>query len=231
MRKLIMSEINYDYIVEYIRAIRPPNQGILQEIELKVSSGQEAWPIIKPEVASFLQVLLSIKKPSKILEIGTAVAYSSILMSQYLEPGGHITTIERFDVMQEQAKVNIKKARLNDQITMLEGDALKILPTLEEEQYDVVFMDCGKAQYITFLPECIRLLKDGGILITDNVLHKGVVAKSRYLVPRRQRTSHMRLREFLYTINHHPQLRSSVIPFGDGLAISHKVGGKNSESK
>ena len=196
-----MSEINYDYIVEYIRAIRPPNQGILREIELNITRGEASWPIIKPEVASFLEVLLSIKKPTKILEIGTAVAYSSILMSKHLEPGGHITTIERYDVMQEQAKANIKKANLTDTITMLEGNASEILPNLEEGYFDVIFMDCAKAQYMAFLPECIRVLKDGGILLTDNVLHKGVVAKSRYLIPRRQRTIHMRLREFLYYSN------------------------------
>lgn len=224
-----MSEINYDYIVEYIRAIRPQKKGILQEIELKVKNNQKTWPIIKPEVASFLEVILSIKRPSKILEIGTAVAYSSILMSEYLEPGGDITTIERFDVMQKQAKENINKANLNDKIKILEGNASEILPSLAEKQFDVVFMDCAKAQYITFLPECIRVLKNDGILITDNVLHKGVVAKSRYLVPRRQRTTHMRLREFLYAINHHPQLKSAVLPFGDGVAISHKVGGEDNE--
>lgn len=221
-----MSEINYDYIVEYIRAIRPQKQGLLQDIELKINNNQASWPIIKPEVASFLEVLLSIKKPTHILEIGTAVGYSSILMSQYLEPGGQIITIERFDVIQKQAKENIKKAKANDKIKMLEGNACEILPTLEGAQFDVIFMDCAKAQYISFLPECIRLLKNGGILITDNVLHKGVVAKSRYLVARRQRTTHMRLREFLYAINHHPQLKSAVLPFGDGIAISHKVGGK-----
>lgn len=224
-----MSEINYDYIVEYIRAIRPKETGILQDIELKVANGLASWPIIKPEVASFLQVILSVKKPKKILEIGTAVAYSSILMSQYLEPGGQIITIERYDVMQKQARENIKKAKLEDTIIMLEGNASEILPTLESEDFDLVFMDCGMAQYITFLPACIRLLKEGGILITDNVLHKGEVAKSRYMVPRRQRTTHMRLREFLFEINHHPQLKSAVLPFGDGLAISHKIGGKNSE--
>lgn len=224
-----MSEINYDYIIEYIRAIRPSSQGILKDIELKIASGEETWPIIKPEVASFLEVILLMKKPSKVLEIGTAVAYSSILMSQYLEPGGHITTIERYDVMQKQAEFNINKAKLNKTITMLKGNASDLLPSLEDAQFDVIFMDCAKAQYITFLPECIRLLKDDGMLITDNVLHKGVVAKSRYLVSRRQRTTHMRLREFLYQINHHPQLKSAVLPFGDGIAISHKIGGTNNE--
>lgn len=224
-----MSEINYDYIIEYIRAIRPNSQGILKDIEVEIASGRENWPIVKPEVASFLEVLLLSKKPKEILEIGTAVAYSSILMSQYLEAGGHITTIERFDVMQKQASENIKKAGLGDTITMLQGNASNILPSLETSKFDLIFMDCAKAQYITFLPECIRLLKDGGMLITDNVLHKGVVAKSRYLIPRRQRTTHMRLREFLYEINHHPQLKSAILPFGDGIAISHKLGGKNNE--
>ncbi|NLI88879.1 MAG: O-methyltransferase [Epulopiscium sp.] len=224
-----MSEINYDYIAQYIRAIRPESQGILKEIELKLANNEESWPIIKPEVASFLQVLLSLQKPYKILEIGTAVGYSSILMSQYLQPGGKIITIERFDLMQRQAKSNIKKANLQDTITILEGNASDILPNLEDKDFDFIFMDCAKGQYINFLPHCIRLLKDDGILVTDNVLHKGAVAKSKYLVPRRQRTTHTRLREFLYEINHHPQLISAVLPFGDGLAVSHKIGGKNIE--
>ena len=220
-----MSEINEDYIIEYIRAIRPTSQGILKEIELKIINGEETWPIIKPEVASFIEVILSMKKPTKILEIGTAVAYSSILMSKYLEPGGDITTIERFDVMQDQARDNIKQANLEGTINMIQGDASEVLPTLEDSQFDIIFMDSAKGQYITFLPQCIRLLKDDGILITDNVLHKGAVAKSRYLIPRRQRTTHGRLREFLFELYHHPQLKSAVLPFGDGVAISHKVGG------
>lgn len=224
-----MSEINYDYIAQYIRAIRPESQGILKEIELKLANNEESWPIIKPEVASFLQFLLSIQKPCKILEIGTAVGYSSILMSQFLQVGGKIITIERFDLMQKQAKSNIKKANLQDTIIMLEGNAADILPTLEDGDFDFIFMDCAKGQYINFLPHCIRLLKDDGILVTDNVLHKGAVAKSKYLVPRRQRTTHTRLREFLYEINNHPQLISAVLPFGDGLAVSHKIGGKNIE--
>lgn len=219
----MMSEINYDYIVEYIRAIRPQSQGILKDIEFKVANKEETWPIIKPEVASFIEVLLAIKKPTKILEIGTAVGYSSMLMSQYLNPGGSIITIERSNSMQELAEFNIKKANLEDIITILKGDATQILPTLDNSQFDVIFMDSAKGQYITFLPECIRLLKEDGILITDNVLHKGTVAKSRYLIPRRQRTTHMRLREFLWEINHNPLLKSTVLPFGDGVAISHKV--------
>lgn len=224
-----MNEINNDYIVEYIRAIRPQSQGVLKKIESKIASGEETWPIIKPEVASFIEVLLSIKKPTKILEIGTAVGYSSILMSKYLQPGGNIITIERSTTMQEYAQENIKKSSLENTIMIKKGEAADILIDLESSQFDVIFMDSAKAQYINFLPECIRLLKDDGVLITDNVLHKGTVAKSRYLIPRRQRTTHMRLREFLWEIYHNPHLQSAVLPFGDGIAISYKIGGIQDE--
>lgn len=217
-----MSEINYDYIVQYIRALHTPPEDVLLEIEQLIASEKETWPIIKPEVADFMKVILTIQKPKEILEIGTAVGYSAMLMSEFLEEEGKITTIERFPYMSEIAKKNIKRASLEDKIEIIEGDAAQVLTTLEEEKYDVVFMDCAKGQYINFLPDCIRVLKPGGILITDNVLHKGTVAKSRYLIDRRQRTTHARLREFLYTITHHERLTSSVIPIGDGVALSYK---------
>jgi len=220
-----MSEISYSYIVEYIRALHQvPSSDVLLEIENKIAQGIEHWPIIKPEVADFLKVLLSLTKPMQILEIGTAVGYSSILMSGLLAENGHITTIERFDYMLGIAKENIKRANLEDTITLLEGNAAAILPTLKNEQYDFIFMDCAKGQYINFLPECIRLLKPNGLLLTDNVLHKGTVARSRYLIERRQRTTHSRLRDFLWTITHCEQLRSSVVPIGDGIALSYKIG-------
>lgn len=224
-----MSEINYDYIVEYIRALHTPPSNLLCEIETDIAMGKETWPIIKPEVADFMKVLLRMARPSEILEIGTAVGYSSILMSEFLKPNGHITTIERFDYMLNKAKKNIKQAGLENTIHILEGDAAEILPTLPAEQYDVIFMDCAKGQYINFLPECIRLLKPNGLLITDNVLHKGTVARSRYLIDRRQRTTHVRLRDFLWTITHSDQLESSILPVGDGIALSYKLGGNLDE--
>lgn len=221
-----MSEINYSYIVEYIRALHStPNSPILSEIEMQVAMETETWPIIRPEVADFMRVQLSLIQPSTILEIGTAVGYSSILMSEHLKEGGKITTLERFEYMLGKARENIKKAHLEDIIEIIEGDAAQTLLTLPDAYYDVVFMDCAKGQYINFLPECIRVLKPGGLLITDNVLHKGSVAKSRYLIERRQRTTHSRLREFLWTIMHSDQLISSVIPVGDGVALSYKIGG------
>ncbi|MEF9960395.1 MAG: O-methyltransferase [Niameybacter sp.] len=217
-----MSEINYDYIVQYIRALHTPPEDVLLEIEQLIASEKETWPIIKPEVADFMKVLLTMQKPKDILEIGTAVGYSAMLMSEFLQEEGKITTIERFAYMAENAKKNIKRAALEDKIQIMEGDAAELLATLEDAKYDVVFMDCAKGQYINFLPHCIRVLKPGGLLITDNVLHKGAVAKSRYLIDRRQRTTHARLRDFLYTITHDPCLVSSVVPIGDGVALSYK---------
>lgn len=227
-----MSEINYGYIVEYIRALHTaPCSSVLAEIETQIASEAETWPIIKPEVADFMRVQLSLIQPSTILEIGTAVGYSSILMSEHLKADGKITTLERFPYMLKKATKNIQRAGLEDTIQIIEGDAAKTLPTLPSEYYDVVFMDCAKGQYINFLPECIRVLKNGGLLITDNVLHKGSVAKSRYLIDRRQRTTHSRLRDFLWTIMHSEKLRSTVIPLGDGVALSYKIGGNTNESK
>ncbi|MGL4363308.1 MAG: O-methyltransferase [Cellulosilyticaceae bacterium] len=217
-----MSEITYDYIVTYLQSLHTPTSDLLSDIESSIANGTETWPIIKPEVADFLKVQLTLLKPSNVLEIGTAVGYSSIFMSHYLPDDGHITTIERFDYMLNKAKQNIKLADRLDKITILEGDASVILPTLEESCYDMIFMDCAKGQYINFLPECIRLLKPNGLLITDNVLHKGTIARSRYLIERRQRTTHSRLRDFLWTITHSDQLISSVIPIGDGIALSYK---------
>lgn len=226
-----MSEICYSYIVEYLRALHSePSSPILSEIEKQIATEKETWPIIKPEVADFMRVQLSLIQPSTILEIGTAVGYSSILMSEHLKEGGKITTLERFPYMLETASRNIKRAGLEDTIEIIEGDAADTLLTLPDAYYDVVFMDCAKGQYINFLPECIRVLKPGGLLITDNVLHKGSVAKSRYLIERRQRTTHSRLRDFLWTIMHSEQLRSTVMPLGDGVALSYKIGGNTNES-
>ena len=225
-----MSEITYDYIVQYIRALHTCPSGVLGEIEEAIRTQKETWPIIKPEVADFFKVFLSVLEPSSILEIGTAVGYSSILMSQYLKEGGKITTIERFPYMLNQAKKHIEKADLTNVIEILEGDAAKVLPSLPSESYDVLFMDCAKGQYINFLPECIRLLKPNGVLITDNVLHKGTIAKSRYLIEKRQRTTHTRLRDYLWTITHHEALTTSIVPIGDGLSLSYKQGGKQHEN-
>lgn len=211
--------ITQEKVIDFLREIQPMCSGQLGEIQKKAID--ENVPIIPPEVANLLAVILQIKKPSSILEIGTAIAFSSSFMSQYIKEDGTITTIERFDVMKKQAIENIKKLGLENKINLIEGDAAKILPTLKGP-YDIIFMDAAKAQYNTFLPECIRLLPVGGILIADDVLQNGFIAQSRFEVPRRQRTIHKRMRNFLWNISHSSALQSSIIPIGDGVAICYK---------
>ncbi len=207
-------------MTEFLRTIHPMYGGLLGEIQKEAYENEV--PIIPLETARLLTVLLKMQKPTHILEIGTAVGFSSSLMSLYLEEGGTITTIDRFEVMIKQAKDNIKRMGLCDTITLLEGDANDILPTLDQK-YDVIFMDAGKGQYIHFLPHCLRLLNVGGILIADDVLQAGTIAHSRTDIPRRQRTIHKRLNEFLQAITHMKGLETSIIPIGDGVSISYKI--------
>lgn len=208
-----------DYISKYIRVLQPPYEGVLSEIQEEAIDNDV--PIVPHEVARFLSVILTMKKPKRILEIGTAVGFSASLMSKYLDDGGHITTIDRYDIMLADAKKNIARMGIEDKVTILEGDANDILPTLEGP-YDVIFMDAGKGQYMNFLPHCLRLMPVGGILIADDILQGGYIAKSRYVVERRQRTIHKRLRNFLWEITHNPILETCLLPVGDGIALCYK---------
>ena len=214
-----MSEITYQYIRDYLMAIEPDDDIIIREIRNEALKNNV--PIIKSEVKNLLRFLLATKRPNKILEIGTAVGYSSIIMSDFLNAGGEIVTIERSIKMIEKAKENIIKANKSHVITLLEGDASDILSTLEDD-FDIIFMDAAKGQYLTFFPQCIRLLKTGGVLICDNVLQDGTVAKSRFSVPRRQRTIHNRMREYLWQLNHNEELQTSILPIADGVTLSYK---------
>ncbi|GKX31163.1 O-methyltransferase [Vallitalea longa] len=214
-----MSEITYQYIRDYLMAIEPDDNMIIRKIRNEALNNNV--PIIKSEVKNLLRFLLATKRPSRILEIGTAVGYSSIIMSDFITTNGKIITIERSEDMIKNAKENIKKAQKEHIITLLEGDAGNILSTLEDE-FDVIFMDAAKGQYLTFLPECLRLLKTGGLLICDNVLQNGTVAKSRFSVPRRQRTIHNRMREYLWQLNHNKNLQTSILPIADGVTLSYK---------
>ncbi|OON93071.1 MAG: methyltransferase [Candidatus Epulonipiscioides saccharophilum] len=213
-------EITHDYVTQYIRALTLPKSGVMLEIEKEIRLGNAYYPIIKPEVVELITVLLAMNNPKKILEIGTNVGYSAIHMAKV--SGARIETIEREDHLVELATANIKKECLEDRIRILNGDALEILGKLEEQKYDVVFMDCAKGQYINLLKDCKRVLRSGGILITDNVLHEGIVAKSRYNIGRKNRTIQRRLKEFLWAITHDSQLKTSIIPIGDGLSVSYK---------
>lgn len=206
-------------IVTYINSLERGNSHVLEEIERDAI--ETYVPIIRKEMESFLKVMLSIKKPKKILELGTAVGYSAILMSEYMPEDCTITTIENYDKRIPIARDNIRKAGKEDKITLLEGDAIDIMKTLSQP-YDFIFMDAAKAQYIYFLPEVLRLLQTDGILISDNVLQDGDLIESRYGIERRNRTIHSRMREYLFTIKNSPELETSIIPIGDGITLSVK---------
>lgn len=221
-----MNYVTDDYINSYLRTIQPHYDGVLGEIEKESRDAQV--PVIPHETARLLSVLLTMKKPKNILEVGTAVAFSSGLMSRYLQDGGTITTIDRYELMLKDARKNIARMGLENTIKILEGDAADILPTLSGP-YDVIFLDAAKGQYSAFLPHCLRLLPVGGLLIVDDVLQGGDIAKTRFSVPRRQRTIHKRLRNFLWDISHNDALESSIVPIGDGLAVCVKI--KETEEK
>ena len=170
---------------------------------------------------SFLKVLLRIKKPLHILEVGTAVGFSAILMSEYVAENCKITTIENYEKRIPVARDNFKRAGKEAQITLIEGDAMEVLKGLEGS-YDFVFMDAAKGQYIAYLPEVLRILSPEGILVSDNVLQNGEIIESRFVVERRDRTIHSRMREYLYTLKHHEELETSILPLGDGVALSIK---------
>lgn len=177
-------------------------------------------PIIRKDMQAFLKFLMCSHKPQNILEVGTAIGFSAILMSEYA-PGAHITTIENYDKRIPIARDNFARFNRQDRIELIEGDALTILPTLTET-YDFIFMDAAKGQYINYMSDILRLLKPGGILVSDNVLQDGDIVESKYAVVRRDRTIHTRMREYLYELKHNQALVTAILPVGDGITISYK---------
>ena len=213
-------------IVTFINSMETENSKILEAIESEALSTYV--PIIRKEMQSFLKVLLTIQKPMRILEVGTAVGFSALLMSEYAPAGCEITTIETYEKRSPIARNNFKRAGKESQITLLEGDAMEVLPTLDEP-YDFIFMDAAKGQYIHYMPEVMRLLKTGGTLVSDNVMQDGNIIESRFAVERRDRTIHSRMREYLYELKHHEELLTSIIPLGDGVAVSVKLNKKDTK--
>lgn len=206
-------------IVTFINSMETENSKILETIEREALDTYV--PIIRKEMQSFLKVLLTIQKPMRILEVGTAVGFSALLMSEYAPERCKITTIEKYEKRIPIALENFKRAGKENQITLIEGDALDVLKSLEES-YDFIFMDAAKGQYIHYLPEVLRLLEDGGTLISDNVLQEGDLIESRFAVERRNRTIHARMREYLYELKHKEALVTTILPLGDGVALSTK---------
>ncbi len=178
-------------------------------------------PVIRTQVQGLLKFLLALHRPKDILEVGTAIGFSALLMSEYAPEGCHVTTIEKYEKRIPLAKENFKRAGKEDAITLLEGDAADILKELDGS-YDFIFMDAAKGQYIHFLPDVLRLLRTGGLLVSDNVLQDGDIMESRFAVTRRNRTIHARMREYLYGIKHHEKLETVILQVGDGVALSVK---------
>ena len=204
-------------LVTYINSLDTGNTSILDQIEKEALDSYV--PIIRKEMQQFLKLLLAMKCPMRILEVGTAVGFSSILMAEYDPVPCEITTIENYEKRIPIAKENFIRAGKEKQITLLEGDAAQLLPTLTES-YDFIFMDAAKGQYIHFMPDILRLLGPEGTLVSDNVLQDGDIIESHFAVTRRNRTIHKRMREYLYELTHDEHLVTAVLPIGDGVTVS-----------
>lgn len=207
-------------LVTYINSLDRGNTAILDTIEKEALDSYV--PIIRKEMQSFLKLLLAMQKPKRILEVGTAVGFSAILMAEYNPFPCEITTIENYEKRIPIARENFMRAGKEHQITLIEGDATEVLKTLDEP-YDMIFMDAAKGQYINFMPDILRLLKTDGVLVSDNVLQDGDIIESHFVVTRRNRTIHKRMREYLYELTHRDDLVTAVLPIGDGITLSTKV--------
>jgi len=201
----------------YINSLDRGHTPFLEELAREAAEGRV--PVIRREMQSFLKVFLMIQRPRKILEVGTAIGFSAVFMAEYGPEDCRITTIENYEKRIPIARENIKRSGYGQRITLIPGDAAEVLKTLEGS-YDLIFMDAAKGQYIRFLPEVLRLMGQGSVLISDNVLQEGDLIESHYLVERRDRTIYKRMREYLYTLKHSGELETSILPLGDGITLS-----------
>ena len=188
--------------------------------KIKKKALEEHIPIIMDDTLEVIAKILKEKEPERILEIGTAVGYSAICFSEYLSKDGKIDTIERDEERVQEAKINIKAVGVEEKINILEGDAVEILPTLNEK-YDVVFIDAAKGKYPFFLEQALRLLKEDGIIFADNILYKGYVMSD--YNKHKQRTAVTHLREYIKEATENPNLDTQILEVGDGLAITKKI--------
>lgn len=212
--------ITDERISAFINSLDKGNNQLLNEIENECR--RTRVPVIRTQMQSLLRLLLAINRPETILEVGTAVGFSALLMSEYAQPGCRITTIEKYEKRIPAARDNFERAGKSEVITLLAGDAADILKKLDGS-YDFIFMDAAKGQYIHFLPDILRLLRTGGLLVSDNVLQDGDIIESRFAVTRRNRTIHSRMRDYLYELKHNEQLETEILQVGDGVTVSVKL--------
>ena len=204
----------------FINSFDKGNPQFLDELEQEAK--RDYVPIIRKDMQNLLRFLLRLKRPLKILEVGTAVGFSALLMAENTTEDCQITTIENYEKRIPIARENFKKAGMEKRITLLEGDATEILKELNGT-YDFIFMDAAKGQYLNFLPDLLRLLSQDGMLVSDNVLQDGDLMESRYAVTRRNRTIHSRMRDYLYELKNNPLLETVILPVGDGVTVSIRM--------
>ena len=197
------------YITEYLRAKTVHNDEFMHSLEKYAE--ENSVPIVEPETARFLSVMCRTVKPKKILEVGCAIGYSSILMAQATDDDCEIATLDCNEDRVRIARENIIEADAKDYLSYIDDD----------EVFDMIFLDGPKAHYIYMLDECVRLLKKGGVLISDNVLYKGMTADDNHVV-RRKITIVKRLRKYIDMLMEHKELETSLLPLGDGVTISVK---------
>lgn len=212
--------IEQDRVTAFINSLDEGNAPYLDELERQAIA--DDVPIVRKDSQALLKFLMAQAKPLNILEVGCAIGFSALLMAEYSPLETRITTIEKFEKRIPIAKENFRKYDTNNKITLLEGDATEILKTLTPG-YDFIFMDAAKGQYINFLPDCLRILNKGGLLVSDNILQDGDVIESRFAVTRRDRTIHARMREYLYELKHNKQLNTVILTVGDGMTLSVKL--------
>ena len=211
------SIITNERITAYLHSLDTCEGEMLEK--LKRAALKEHVPILKPETAALLRAMVVLKNPGRILEVGTAVGYSALLMASVMDREARITTIENQKARCDAARANFARAGEERRITLLEGDAGALLEGLSGV-FDLIFMDAAKGQYLGWLPFVLLKLAPGGLLFSDNVLQGGTIAESRYAVERRERTIHARMREYLYVLKHTPELETAILPGGDGVALS-----------
>lgn len=212
--------VTLDRVSSFVKSFIADDEGLIGDIY--TDAVKNMVPVMRPETKEFIKTQLLIKKPLNIVEVGTAVGYSALFMSQYISPDAHITTIELDEVRVDEATANIKKAGGENQITVLQGDAAEVLKTLETDAYDFAFVDAAKGQYINYLPDVKRIIKQEGVIISDNILQDGEVLESHFVVEKRNRTIHDRMREYLYAITHDDELSTAILSVADGIAVSIK---------
>lgn len=208
-------------VLHYLRTKQRIFSGLVGELEQ--FANERRMPVIPHETAVFLDFLLGQIKPKAVLEIGTAIGFSALLMANHLSDNGFLHTIDRFDVMIDAATKNFARSNKKEKITLFQGDAKDILPTLNEQYYDVIFMDSAKAKYYEFLPHCLRVLKKGGLLIVDDVFQAGTIFHDEADIPKRARKIHRELNKFMTLINNHSSLKTTSLPLGDGIVIIEKL--------